>query len=140
MRYEFIRENVGTFSIRPLCRVMQVSTSAYYAWCQKPPVSGLDDTEVRVRLRALFAASRQSAGSRTLLSQLREEGIEISRYRVMKLMKEEGLECRQRRAYKVTTKPRPGAVVAPNLLNQNFNPPGPDQVWTSDITYRVPGV
>lgn len=139
MRYEFIRENVGTFSIRPLCRVMQVSTSAYYAWCQKPPVSGPDDTEVRVRLRALFAASRQSAGSRTLLSQLREEGIEISRYRVMKLMKEEGLECLQRRAYKVTTKPRPGAEVAPNLLNQNFNPPGPDQVWTSDITYLKTG-
>ncbi|RDQ04434.1 Integrase core domain protein [Escherichia coli] len=41
----------------------------------------------------------------------------------MKLMKEEGLVCRQRRAYKVTTKSREGAEVAPNLLNQNFNPP-----------------
>jgi putative transposase len=35
-------------------------------------------------------------------------------------MQEEGLVCRQRRAYKVTTKPRPAAVVAPNLLNQNL--------------------
>ncbi|TGC20659.1 hypothetical protein CQJ27_26250, partial [Escherichia sp. E1130] len=56
-------------------------------------------------------------------------------WRVMKLMQEEGLICRQRRAYKVTTKPRAGAEVAPNLLNQNFNPPGPDQVWVQDITY-----
>lgn len=139
MRYEFIRENTGTFSVRPLCHVMRVSTSAYYAWCKKPPVSGPDDTEERVRLRALFAASRQGAGSRTLVRRLREEGIKISRYRVMKLMKEEGLECRQRRAYKVTTKPRPGAEVAPNLLNQNFNPPGPNLAWTSDITYLRTG-
>ncbi len=51
----------------------------------------------------------------------------------MKLMKQEGLVCQQRRAYKVTTKAR-GAEVAPNLLNQNFNPPGPGQVWVSDIT------
>ncbi len=50
-------------------------------------------------------------------------------------MQEEGLVCRQRRTYKVTTKPRPGAEVAANLLNQNFNPPGPNQVWASDITY-----
>lgn len=118
---------------------MRVSASAYYAWCKKPPVSGADDTEERVRLRALFAASRQSAGSRTLVRGLCEEGIKISRYRVMKLMKEEGLECQQRRAYRVTTKPRSGAEVAPNLLNQNFNPPGPNLAWTSDITYLRTG-
>lgn len=88
--------------------------------------------ETRVRLKALFAASRQGAGSRTLVKKLREEGVSISRWRVMKLMQEEGLVCRQRRAYKVTTKP--GAEVAPNLLNQNFTPPGPDQVWVQDIT------
>jgi len=95
--------------------------------------------EVRVRLKALFAASRQGAGSRTLVKKLREEGISITRWRVMKLMQEEGLVCRQRRAYKVTTKPRPGAEVAPNLLNQNFNPPGADQVWVSDVTYLRTG-
>lgn len=55
----------------------------------------------------------------------------------MKLMKQEGLVCQQRRAYKVTTKARSGAEVAPDLLNQNFNPPGPEQVWVSDITCDV---
>lgn len=54
-------------------------------------------------------------------------------------MQEEGLVCQQRRAYKVTTKPRKGAEVAPNLLNQNFNPPGRDQISGSDITYLKTG-
>lgn len=139
MRYQFIRDNAADFSVRLLCRVMRVSASAWYVWCKKPAETPSGDMAVRVRLKAQFAASRQAAGSRTLVKKLREEGITISRWRVMKLMQEEGLVCRQRRAYKVTTKPREGAEVAPNLLNQNFNPPGPDQVWVSDITYLKTG-
>jgi len=139
VRYRFIRDNTTDFSVRLLCRVMRVSASAWYAWSKKPVKPCPDDLAVRVRLKALFAASREGAGSRTLVKKLREEGIIISRWRVMKLMQEEGLVCRQRRAYKVTTKPREGAEVAPNLLNQNFNPPGPDQVWVSDITYLKTG-
>jgi putative transposase len=118
---------------------MRVSSSAWYAWHKKPVVLPPDDTGIRVRLKALFTASREAAGSRTLVKKLREEGVTVSRWRVMKLMQEEGLVCRQRRAYKVTTKPRAGAEVAPNLLNQNFNPPGPDQVWVQDITYLKTG-
>lgn len=139
MRYLFIRDLAGEFGVRRLCRVMRVSSSAWYAWQKRPVVTSPDDAGIRVRLKALFAASRESAGSRTLVKKLREEGVTVSRWRVMKLMQEEGLECRQRRAYKVTTKPRAGAEVAPNLLNQNFTPPGPDQVWVSDVTYLRTG-
>jgi len=57
----------------------------------------------------------------------------------MKRVQEEGLVCRQSWAYRVTTKPRSGAEVAPNLLSQNFNPLGPDLVWVSDITYLKTG-
>ncbi|EFA4866129.1 IS3 family transposase [Escherichia coli] len=118
---------------------MHVTVSAWYAWRQKPTALPDKNVEIRVRLKALFAASRQSAGSRILAKKLQKEGISISRWRVMKLMREEGLVCRQRRAYKVTTKPRTGAEVAPNLLNQNFNPPEPDLVWVQDITYLKTG-
>lgn len=139
MRYRFILNNADKFTVRQLCRVMHVTVSAWYAWRKKPAEPPEKDMETRVRLKALFAASRQGAGSRTLVKKLREEGISTSRWRVVKLMQEEGLVCRQRRAYKVTTKRRPGAEVPPNLLNQNFTPPGPDQVWVQDITYLKTG-
>jgi putative transposase len=29
--------------------------------------------------------------------------------------------------------------VADNLLNQNFNPVGPNQIWAGDITYKKTG-
>jgi putative transposase len=74
-----------------------------------------------------------------LMKNLRKEGIAISRYKVSKLMKKLGLIVTQRVAYKVTTKRRHGDYVANNLLNQNFNPFGPNQVWAGDITYLLTG-
>lgn len=118
---------------------MRVSSSAWYAWRNKPIASLPEDTAIRVMLKEKFSASRESAGSRTLVKKLCEEGVTVSRWRVRKIMREEGLVCRQRRAWKVTTKLKKGAEFSPNLLNQNFNPPGPDQIWVSDITYLRTG-
>jgi hypothetical protein len=40
-----------------------------------------------------------------------------------------GLAVTQWLAYKITTKRKHTDEVAPNLLNQNFNPVGKDEVW-----------
>lgn len=74
-----------------------------------------------------------------MMKKLREEGFRIGRYRVRKLMKKLGLIVRQRIAYKVTTKRKHSDAVADNLLNQNFNPVGPNQVWAGDVTYLKTG-
>jgi putative transposase len=73
------------------------------------------------------------------MKNLRKEGVAISRYKVSKLTKKLGLIVTQRVAYKVTTKRRHGDDVADNLLNQNFNPVGPNQIWAGDITYLLTG-
>jgi transposase-like protein len=61
VRYRFIRDNATDFSVRLLCRVMRVTASAWYAWRKKPAEPPEKDVEVRVRLKALSAASRQGA-------------------------------------------------------------------------------
>ena len=66
---------------------------------------------------------------------LRAEGFKIGRYRVRRLMSRMGLSVTQRVAYKVTTKRKHSDSVADNLLNQNFNPVGPNQIWAGDVTY-----
>jgi putative transposase len=68
------------------------------------------------------------------MKNLRKEGITISRYKVRKLIKKLGLIVTQRIAYKVTTKRRQGDDVADKLLNQNFNPVEPNQIWAGDIS------
>jgi transposase InsO family protein len=58
--------------------------------------------------------------------------------RVERLMRENGIRARHKRRYKVTTDSKHGLPVAENLLDRNFTPAAPNQVWTSDITYRTP--
>ena len=73
-------------------------------------------------------AGRDILGSRELSKKLRKEGFDITRHRVIRLMKCLGLVVAQRIAYKVTTKLKHSDAVADNLLNINFNLPGPNQV------------
>ena len=87
------------------------------------------------RVKVLFEVSRQSLGSREIAKKLRSEGFEVSRYKAMKIMARLKLQAKQRVAYKVTTKRKHSDAVAANLLNQNFNPMGQDQIWAGDITY-----
>lgn len=123
-----------------LCRVMQVSRSAYYDWRKRPAkVIRADELHLNRRIKAIFEQSRNSLGSREMMKKLREEGIEIGRYKVRSLMAKLGLKVSQRVAYKVTTKRNDQHAVAPNLLNQNFNPLGPNEVWAGDITYLKTG-
>ncbi len=119
-----------------LRRVMQVSKSAYYDWNNRPgKVISAGTLHLYRRLKKLFEQSRNSLGSREMMKKLREEGFEIGRFRVRKLMKKLGLKVTQRIAYKVTTKRKHSDAVADNLLNLNFNPVGPNQVWAGDVTY-----
>lgn len=70
-----------------------------------------------------------------MVKKLRKEGFEVGRYRVRSIMKSLNLEALQRQAYKVTTKRTHSDAVADNLLNQNFNPFGVNQIWAGDVTY-----
>lgn len=119
---------------------MEVSPSGYYAW-RKRPVQLISANELMLyrRAKALFKASRQSLGSRELAKKLREEGFAVGRYRVRTLMRKLKLKVTQRVAYQVTTKRKHSDSVAANLLNQNFNPVGRNQVWAGDITYLKTG-
>ena len=94
----------------------------------------------------MFKASGNSLGSRELSKKLNEEGFNTSRYLTRKLMRKLKLKVEQRLAYKVTTKSpqshhkvttkrKHSDKVADNLLNQNFNPLAPNDVWAGDITY-----
>ena len=119
---------------------MAVSRSMYYAWLKRPSDTLNEDTlRLYRRMKQLFRQSRDSLGSREMMKKLRQEGFEIGRYRVRKLMKKLGLIVKQRVAYKVTTKRKHSDSVADNLLNQNFTPTALNEVWAGDVTYLKTG-
>ncbi len=86
---------------------------------------------LRSQVNQLFSQSRGSAGSRSILGMLREEGVTIGRFRVRRLMRELGLVSKQpgSHAYKQATVERPDI---PNRLNREFATEHPNQVWCGD--------
>ena len=135
MKYGFIREWHGEYPVTVLCRVMQVSPSAYYDGRGRGGT--LIDSAMWLlchRMKALFNESHQSLGSRQLMKQLRKEGFEIGRYRVRKLMKKLDLVVKRQKRFVLTTDSKHTLPVAENILNRDFTPTQKNRVWTSDIT------
>ncbi|MFS6674116.1 IS3 family transposase, partial [Staphylococcus aureus] len=115
------------------CRALGVSRSGYYAhWHAQPSAAKLRQD---VHVRAAFAASGQSYGSRRVMYALRAQGERIGRYRVRTLMRAAQLRPCWRPKFVATTHSRHDLPIAPNVLQRQFNVSQPDRAWVSDITY-----
>ncbi|GLG37230.1 transposase [Shigella flexneri] len=79
--------------------------------------------------------TRETYGTRRLQTELADNGIIVGRDRLARLRKELRLHCKQKRKFRATTSSDHNLPVTPNLLNQNFTPTAPNQVWVADITY-----
>jgi putative transposase len=129
MKYSFLTSLGKQFPVAMLCKVMRISKSAYYAWRKRPAIiiSALT-LNLHRREKAIFEDNQDSLGIRELGKKRRKEDFDVSRHRVIGLMKRLGLVIKQRIAYNVTTKRKHSDAVADNLLNMNFNPLGTNQV------------
>jgi putative transposase len=112
----------------------EVTRSCYYAHRARRHRVDARRVALRSQVDQLFGESRGAAGSRSIMSMLREDGVAIGRFRVRSLMRELGLVCKQpgSHRYKHATVERPDI---PNLLNRKFAVGRPNQVWCGDITY-----
>lgn len=119
-----------------MCRVLEVSTSGYYAWRVRPPSArAREDGELLERILAIHAGSRGTYGAPRVQEELRAQGVRVSRKRVARLMRQAGVQGVSRRRFVVTTVRQPGAVPAPDLVQRDFEVGGANQLWVADITY-----
>ena len=120
-----------------LCRVMEVSTSAYYDWVKQPETTekAMEIKRLETKTRQLFDEFKQTYGSRRLADELQKAGFNCGRYQTKNLMKRMGLRVRYPRKFKNTTDSNHNDAISPNSLNRNFDIAEPNQVWTTDITY-----
>jgi len=136
VKYGFIRDQASDYPVTLLCHMLSVQRSAYYDWRTRPcKVFAPEELALRRRMKALFAASRDSLGSRMMMNNLRDEGFEIGRDKTRRLMKALQLKVKQKRKFKVTTDSKHNFPVARNVLNRDFSPSAPNQAWGTDITY-----
>lgn len=137
MRYGFIREQQKAYPITLLCAVMQVSSSAYYAWAKQSEATGqAKEAQAFERwIAQVFEDSKQTYGSRRIVDELKKSGIPAGRHKVRSAMARLGLQVRYPKRFRVTTDSNHSEAISPNLLDRQFDVAAPDQVWTTDITY-----
>jgi transposase InsO family protein len=123
-------------SIDLMCRAFKVSRSGFYEWRGRPVPKKPEQVELQGHIQRVFRDSRKTYGHRSIRDVLLKEGHRVGRKRVLRLMAEMSL-------VPGPWKPSPYSVlkkasdpkVCGHLLQRNFSPPGPNRVWTSDITY-----
>ncbi len=155
MKFAFIHTQLATPQ-KPYNRTGVLSPSAAFwvfraavmsAWKrrQKQPLSAQQQAKqqaegcLRLQIRAAHRRGRCYYGSPRVQDELRDQGIHVSRKRVARLMREEGLVGRSRARRRVqTTDSRHNHRVADNLLERRFAPQEvarPNRFWCGDITY-----
>lgn len=136
MRYPFIRDHADEYPIRTMCRVLEVSSSGYYAWRKRPESRrACENRRILTEIKAIFAHFKGRYGSPRVLKELLKREIFCNIKRVERLMSQNDLRARQKRKYKATTDSGHVLPVAPNLLDRQFDATAPDQIWLADITY-----
>ena len=139
MRCAVIARHRGEFPVRLMCRVLEVSVAGFYAYLKRPPSwRAVIDELLMAHVRVAFAESGATYGAPRVLQELRAAGLPTSTKRVARLMREDGLVARPRKARRVvTTNAQHHDPVAPNLVARQFDVHGValNRVWVGDITY-----
>ena len=131
-----MRAHQAEHRVATMCRVLEVSTSGYYAWRSRPQSArARRDAEVTEKIRASHARSKGTYGAPRIHRDLIEEKIRVGRKRVTRLMRAAGLRGVSRRKWITTTQRGSSTEAAPDLVDRNFIASKPDQLWVADITY-----
>ena len=134
-RYRFIAAEKAHHSVVLLCRVLGVAKSAFYAWHrQKLSAQAQADEHLTDDIKDIYDDSRCTYGAPRVHAELRNRGKRVGRKRVARLMRKAGLVGRCPRRFRRTTIPDPSTQVQ-DLVQRQFRPSEPNQLWVSDITY-----
>jgi putative transposase len=137
VKFAFIRDHLSGFEVKAACRVLHVSRSGLYAWRKRSPSARQCRRDgMAVRIRAVHAENRRVYGSPRICKAMNDAGHPISVNTVARIMREEGIRAKAKRAFVPrTTDSGHSRPVAPNLLNRQFHADQSNRKWAADITY-----
>jgi putative transposase len=135
---DYIDGHRDEFGVEPICKVLQVAPSTYYAAHQRrenPSARALRDATMMGVLMVLWVANRKVYGAHKLWKAALRASHDIGRDQVARLMGELGIQGVSRCRKVFTTRPDPNALRAPDLVNRQFSAVRPDALWVTDLTY-----
>jgi putative transposase len=136
-RFRFIEAEKDHHPISVMCRMLGVSRSGFHSWRKRPPSQRqLADVWLLERTRQIHSENRGVYGAPRVHAELRmSQQVCVSRKRVERLMRADGLSGLVPKRRGRTTIRVPGVRVADDLVQRQFRPQAPNVLWVADITY-----
>ena len=132
----YIHANRDRFGVEPICKVLPIAPSTYYAAGRRPrSARSRRDEELKVEIRRVHAENFGVYGARKVWRQLRREGVVVARCTVERLMGELGLQGVRRGKARRTTTPDVTAPRPADLVDRDFAVARPNRLWVADLTY-----
>jgi putative transposase len=134
--FRFIEAHRGQWPVRLLCETLEVSTTGYYAWRQRPTSARRQRRDALVvEIRAIHAEVHARYGSPRIHAELTARGRDCCVNTVAQLMRDHGTAAKTARKFRCTTNSNHNLPTADNILDRQFDPASPNAVWMADITY-----
>ncbi len=137
----FIKAHREICGVEPICRVLQIAPSTFYAHLaiERDPDLASDrakrDAQLRPAMKQVWEDNRSVYGARKLWRAMLREGHDLARCTVERLMRDIGIEG-VRRGKKIKTTWSDKALPCPmDRVNRQFRATMPNQLWVSDFTY-----
>jgi putative transposase len=132
----FINAERYRFGVEPICQVLEVAPSTYYAAISRSASAReLRDQELKVEIGRVHRDNFGVYGIEKVWRQLNREGIAVGRDRVARLMQELNLEGVRRGKQKRTTLPAEVGERPADLVDRKFTAQAPNRLWVADLTY-----
>ena len=133
-----IRSNAGRCPISARCGILGVAKSTYYWMLDRPEAERADPYEKDVE--RVWRDSGKVYGAGKIKHALGYEGVTLSRRRINRIMKRNGMASSYSKAAYRPRPARPNDAPAPNILAREFNGYAPRTHLASDPAYvRVGG-
>ena len=126
------------FPVKLMARILEVSRSGFYAWCNRPKRPETSP-ELKALIERAWLESDRRFGHRSIHAYLALQGHELTLYRVLRIMRELDIKGCTPYAKKRTTNPGSGDDGRPDLIQRNFTSAVPTTRLVGDITYLKTG-
>ncbi len=132
----FIDAHRDQFGVEPICKVLKVAPSVYYAHKSRPPSArAVADAQLKVEVMRVYKENFEVYGAEKIWRQLGREGIRVGRDRVARLMRALGICGVVRGKPRRTTIPAEADQRPADLVKRDFTAPAPNRLWVADLTY-----
>ena len=126
-----IKANAHKYPVSAMCRVLQVNRSTYYYEAKQLP----DESGLASEIKEIFRKSRNNYGTRKIKGELMKTGKQVSRRRIGRIMKQEGLVSNYTTAQFKPQKDTCNESKTENVLNRQFQNREYRDAVISDLTY-----